>query len=52
MAARIMRGESPARIPILPLTKTRIIINLQAARAMGLAIPASLRQRATQVIEK
>lgn len=52
MAARIMRGESPARIPIRPLTTTRIIINLKAARAMGLTIPASLRQRATQVIEQ
>jgi putative ABC transport system substrate-binding protein len=46
MAARIMRGESPASIPIQPLTKTRIIVNPKAARAMGLTIPASLLRRA------
>ncbi len=51
MAARIMRGEKPAQIPIRPLSTTRILLNLKAARAMGLPIPASLRERATQVIE-
>ena len=51
IAARVMRGEKPAQIPIRPLTTTRILLNLKAARAMGLTIPASLRERATQVIE-
>ena len=50
MAARIMRGESPASIPFEPLQTTKTIINDGAARAMGLTIPASLRQRATPVL--
>jgi len=52
MAARIMRGEQPAAIPFEPLQATKVIINDDAAQAMGLSIPASLRQRATQVIKK
>ena len=50
MAARIMRGEQPATIPFAPLTKTRIIVNFDAARTMGLRIPPSVVQRASEVI--
>ena len=35
MAARIMRGESPAAIPFQPLKKTKTLINLEAARPPG-----------------
>jgi ABC-type uncharacterized transport system substrate-binding protein len=50
MAARIMRGERPATIPFQPLTKTKVIVNLDAARAAGLTIPPAFRQRADEVI--
>ncbi len=50
MAARIMRGERPAAIPFQPLQTTRILINLNAARATGLTIPQSLRARAAKVV--
>jgi ABC-type uncharacterized transport system substrate-binding protein len=50
MAARIMRGETPAAIPFAPLKKTRIIVNLDAARATGLRLPPALVQRASEVI--
>ncbi len=50
LAARIMRGERPADIPFQPQRKTRVLINLDAARAVGLRIPDSLRQRAQEVI--
>ena len=50
MAARIMRGEQPAAIPFVPLKKTRIVVNLDAARAMGLQVPPSVVQRASAVI--
>jgi ABC-type uncharacterized transport system substrate-binding protein len=51
LAARIIRGESPANIPFQPLMKTRLVVNLNAARSMGLTIPASVLKRADEVIE-
>jgi putative ABC transport system substrate-binding protein len=50
LAARVMRGESPASIPFEPLTETRILVNPKAARAAGLTLPASLLERAAEVI--
>jgi len=50
MAARIMRGESPAKIPFQSYTKTKIIVNLDAARAAGVRLPESLVRRAAEVI--
>jgi len=50
MAARVMRGESPAKIPFQPVKKTRLIVNLEAARDCGLKLPQSLIKRADEVI--
>src|SRR5262249_6351222 len=50
MALRIMRGESPARIPIQSFTKTRLLINREAARAVGLEIPQSILRRNPEMI--
>ena len=50
MAARIMRGESPASIPFQPLRSTTLLVNLEAARAMGFTIPPAVVQRAATVI--
>jgi ABC-type uncharacterized transport system substrate-binding protein len=50
LAARVMRGERPADIPFQPQRNTRVLVNLDAARAVGLRIPDSLRQRAQEVI--
>ena len=50
MAARVLRGESPDRMPIeLPRT-TRFIVNADAARALGVTLPAALIDRADLVI--
>jgi ABC-type uncharacterized transport system substrate-binding protein len=49
LAARIMRGEEPGKIPFQPLGGSRILVNLKAARAVGLDIPPSLLARATAV---
>jgi len=49
MAARIIRGESPANMPFEPVTGTKLLINLDAARKQGLEIPAALLQRADKV---
>jgi ABC-type uncharacterized transport system substrate-binding protein len=50
IAARVMRGESPASIPFQPLSKTRLIVNLEAARSSGLTLPTALIKRAEEVI--
>jgi ABC-type uncharacterized transport system substrate-binding protein len=52
IAARVMRGENPGAISFKPYTKTKIIVNLDAARDAGLTIPSSLIQQADEVIGK
>lgn len=52
LAVRVMRGESPASIPLQPLTKNKTIVNLAAARGVGLAIPETLVRTADKVIDK
>jgi ABC-type uncharacterized transport system substrate-binding protein len=52
LAARVMRGESPASIPFESVKKTKLVVNLKAARSHGLALPPALIQRAEEVIEK
>jgi ABC-type uncharacterized transport system substrate-binding protein len=50
VAVRIIRGESPARIPIQSFSKTNLIINRAAARAVGLNIPQSVMKRNPEII--
>ena len=49
LAVRVLRGESPARIPFASLEVTKLLVNQRAARELGLDIPASVLSRALLV---
>lgn len=49
--ARVLKGEKPAELPVNQETRIMLVVNLKAAKALGISIPRDFLQRVDEVIQ-